>query len=321
MTLFRLGYVAMSVHLKNSSPSKTITYKNFSSFADQEAGINKLASVARTNIQNCLRLLKHNIAHDIRFFRLSSKLVPLATHEDLKGWNYIKDIKADLIELGAYATKNNMRIGFHPDHFVVLNSPKKDVLKVSLITLDYHYKLLKHMNIDQTHSCVLHLGGKYVNKEDSLERFVTNFGVVPNRIQKMIILENDDKTYNVEDILYVSQKLNIPLVFDLHHHLANHVNEDWTIYWEKILSTWSHSPHPIKMHISSPKNDNNFRHHADYIDPDMFIKFAKEVNESTPQIDCMIEAKMKDQALFRLVKDLQKHPDVEMVDQASFTIK
>ena len=50
---------------------------------DREAAIRKLERIANSNLENCLRLLKHNKGHDISFFRLSSKLIPLANHEEL----------------------------------------------------------------------------------------------------------------------------------------------------------------------------------------------------------------------------------------------
>lgn len=75
------------------------------------------------------------------------------------------------------------------------------------------------------------------------------------------------------------------------------------------------------MHISSPKNEKTFRHHADYVDADMFFAFLHEIKGSVPQIDCMIEAKMKDQALFTLMEDCKKREDVEIVDGSSFFLR
>lgn len=84
-TIVRLGYVAMSVNLKNCSPSQTMTYAQFTKMDDREAVIRKLEQIAISNVQNCLRLLKHNKGHDVRFFRLSSRLVPLAPMMRLQG--------------------------------------------------------------------------------------------------------------------------------------------------------------------------------------------------------------------------------------------
>ncbi|MFZ3579964.1 UV DNA damage repair endonuclease UvsE [Virgibacillus sp. DJP39] len=323
MTLVRLGYVAMSVHLQNASPSKTMTYKTFSKMEDQEAAIGKLEQIAQTNLHNCLRLLRHNAAHDIAFFRLSSKLVPLATHPELKGWNYIEAIQSSLGQVKEFLINHpDTRVDFHPDHFVLLNSPGKDVLANSVKTLRMHYKLLKGMGINHQHRCVLHVGGGYGDKEKALERFIHNWALVSTDLQHMIILENDDKVFTLSETLYLCEKLGVPLVFDYHHYLANHSEtENWQKEWERVVHTWTATKLPVKMHISSPKSDKQYRAHAEYVDSSMFMDFLREIKGSVPQIDCMIEAKQKDDALFTLMKDLRKYSEVEMVDGASFYIR
>src|SRR3954463_6441578 len=290
MTIVRLGYVAMSMELQNASPSQTMTFAQFEKIRDREAAIRKLERIALSNLENTHRLLKHNAFSNIHFYRLTSRLIPLANHEELLDWDYMKPLQEKLRELGDFAKKYEMRIDFHPDHFVVLNSDKKEVLKNSIKTLKLHYLLLKGMGIDQTHRCVLHVGGNYKETEKSLERFVDNWMVVPRSIQKMIILENDDTSFTLDDTLYLCEKLDIPLVFDYHHHLAHHRNENWEVNWDRVVATWKGSPLPIKMHISSPKNEAEFRHHSDNVDVDMFFRFLKEIKGTVPQIDCMIEA-------------------------------
>ncbi|WP_226034799.1 UV DNA damage repair endonuclease UvsE [Aquibacillus saliphilus] len=320
MTIYRLGYVAMSVHVKNSSPSKTMTYTSFSQHADREAAIRKLENIANTNIENSLRLLKHNKAFGISLFRLSSRLIPLATHKDLEDWDFINPTKEMLQELGNYAIRNDMRIDFHPDHFVVLNSPKSEVVKSSVKNLKYHFDLLNAMGLNPRHRCVLHTGGSYGNKENALERFIENWGRMSQRLQQMIILENDDKTFNTEDVLYLSEKLAVPHVFDIHHHQANNNNLDWTIYWDRIIKTWSDSKFPVKIHLSSPKSEKQFRHHADYVDPKMFLSFIHEVKGSVDTVDCMIEAKKKDDALFQLVRELKEDKSIKWINESTFEL-
>ncbi|MBU9713409.1 UV DNA damage repair endonuclease UvsE [Evansella tamaricis] len=320
MTVVRLGYVAMSMELKNSSPSQTMTYGQFKSLSDRDGAIRKLERISNSNLHNCLRLLKHNRAHDISFFRFSSKLVPLATHEELSDWNYMKSIKESLKELGEYILLHQMRVDFHPDHFVVLNSPKTEILKASLLNLKFFHRILKGMELDPRHRCVMHVGGSYKDKEGALERFIENWSVVPSGIQKLIMLENDDKSFRLQDTLYLCEKLDIPLVFDLHHHQANHEDENWEKDWDRVVKTWGNSPHPVKMHISSPKSEKEFRNHADHVDVDMFMEFLSKVKGSVPQIDCMIEAKQKDRALFKLMSELRKRVEVKIIDGASFEI-
>ncbi|WP_347552671.1 UV DNA damage repair endonuclease UvsE [Pseudalkalibacillus hwajinpoensis] len=321
MTIIRLGYVAMSMELSNSSPSQTMTFAQFQKLTNREAAIHKLERIAKSNLNNCLRLLKHNKGNEIHFFRFSSRLIPLANHEALDGWNYLSPLKNELEELGDFAKRAEMRVDFHPDHFVLLNSPKKEILKNSTTALAMHVRLLEAMGIDPAHRCVLHVGGGYKDKEQALERFLHNWMYTPQKIQQTVILENDDTTFTLLDTLYLCEKLNVPLVFDYHHHLACHETEEWAKYWTRVVNTWSESPLPVKMHISSPKSEKEFRSHADYVDVSMFFDFLNEIRDSTAQIDCMIEAKQKDGALFRLMEEIKKRDDVEIIDQSTFKLK
>ena len=136
MTYIRLGYVAMSMELQNASPSQTMTYAQFSKLKDREAAIRRLERIAQSNLHNCLRLLRHNEAGGIEFFRFSSKLIPLADHPELSDWSYMRSVKQETAAIKAYLREHpHIRADFHPDHFVVLNSPDMEVLKSSIKAL------------------------------------------------------------------------------------------------------------------------------------------------------------------------------------------
>lgn len=321
MTIVRLGYVAMSEELKNASPSQTMTFKQFQGINDRDAAIEKLERIAISNLENCLRLLRHSKANEIHFFRLSSRLIPLANHEELSDWKYMRALKEPLKDLADFLHKNPMRVDFHPDHFVLLNSLKTEILNNSIKTLAMHHALLKGMEIDPEHRCVLHVGGVYENREKALEQFIHNWGLVSTRLQNMIILENDDTSFTLHDTLYLCEKLGIPLVFDYHHHLAHHENINWQDQWGRIVGTWEHSRLPVKMHISSPRSEKEFRAHAEFVDSDMFMDFLNGMKGSVPEIHCMIEAKKKDLALFKLADDLKQKAEVEIIDGSSFKVK
>ena len=51
----------------------------------------------------------------------------------------MKPLNEKLRELGDFAKKHDIRVDFHPDHFVVINSVQKDILKNSIKTLKMHY--------------------------------------------------------------------------------------------------------------------------------------------------------------------------------------
>lgn len=321
MTIVRLGYVAMSMELQNASPSQTMTYKSFEQIENREAAIRKLERISLSNLHHTLRILRHNAASDIYFYRLTSRLIPLANHPELTDWNYLQPLEQKLQEIGDFVKEHDMRVDFHPDHFVLINSQKEEVLRNSIQTLKLHYSLLKGMGIDTTHRCVMHVGGNYKDTEKSMERFIDNWKTVPEHIQKLIMLENDDTSFTLEETLYLCEKLSIPLVFDYHHHVAHHHDPHWETYWDRVVQTWHESSLPVKMHISSPKSEKQFRHHADFIDIDMFFNFLREIKESIPRIDCMIEAKNKDEALFRLMAEIKDRHDVEIIDGSSFYLK
>ncbi|WP_059171515.1 UV DNA damage repair endonuclease UvsE [Bacillus sp. FJAT-27445] len=322
MTIVRLGYVAMSTVVEHCSPSQTMTFAQFQRLKDREAAIRKLERIALSNLENCLRLLRHNLANDIRFFRFSSRLIPLANHEELSDWDYITPLEEGFRNIAAFLKEHPSRVDFHPDHFVVLNTNKQDILKTSIQTLSMHYQILKGMGIQPKHRCVIHIGGGYNDKEKALEMFIHNWAYLPRKLQDMVMLENDDTTFTLKECLYLCEKLGVPCVFDYHHHLAhNGGGKGWEEDWERVATSWSWSPLPIKMHISSPKSKSEFRAHAGYIDPAMFLDFLQRVKGTVPEIDCMIEAKEKDAALFRLMNDLRGKPYIEIIDQASFRIK
>ncbi|MDW7617178.1 UV DNA damage repair endonuclease UvsE [Peribacillus simplex] len=322
MTFIRLGYVAMSTHVPNCSPSQTMTFAQFSKIKDKDAAIRKLERISISNLHNCWRLLIHNEANDIQFFRLSSKLIPLANHPEIPEWDYIDPLLEELAKLKSFITNHpKIRIDFHPDHYVILNSSNIDILKTSLRTLRMHYTLLEKMGINPEHRCVLHVGGGYGEHVQALEQFIHNWGLIPESIQRMVILENDDTTFTLTETLYLCEKLGIPIVFDYHHYLAHRLPiENWKDHWDRILNTWSNSKLPPKMHISSPRSDKEFRAHADFVDTGIFMDFLQQIKGSLPQLDCMIEAKQKDGALFQLMDQLQVYKDIVIIDGASFYI-
>ena len=68
---------------------------------------------------------------------------------------------------------------------------------------------------------ILHVGSSIFGKENSISRFINNFNKLPIYLRKCIAIENDDKVFNVNDVLKISKVTSIPIVLDYHHHLCN----------------------------------------------------------------------------------------------------
>lgn len=300
--IIRLGYVALSKTI-DITTSKTITYTDFTKNNDYL----KIDKIIKENLENLEKIIDYNIKNNIHFYRLSSKLIPLATKDDVV-FEYIDKYKSYYNKIAKKINKYNIRVDFHPDQFCVLNSTKKEVIENTFKILEYHYKILEALNIKDK-IIILHVGSSVLGKENSIKRFINSFYKLPKYLQNCIALENDDKVYNVKDCLYLCNKLNIPFVLDYHHHLCNKSEFNY----EDILKTWKIKP---KVHFSSPKNKTkkDIRSHHDYIEVDTFIDFIKQLPYD---VDIMIEAKMKDEVLFRLVRQL-KYYNIKFVDNTSF---
>lgn len=304
--LVRLGYVAISTAV-NATSSSPYTYNEYLS----KNNINKLDSVIKSNLLSLEEILKYNVKNNIHFYRISSKLIPLATKDDVK-FNYtVKYIKY-YTRISKIINKNNLRVDFHPDQFCVLNSTNNEVVNNSINILNYHYKLLKMMKVKDK-ILVLHVGSNVFGKENSIKRFINNFNKLPKFLKKCIAIENDDKIFNVEDVLKISNIINIPVVLDYHHYNCN--KSDINI--DKIFKTWGIRP---KLHFSSPKNSKEFRSHSDYINSDDFIEFIELIKKYNTDVDIMLEAKMKDDALFRLVRELKYKTNYKFIDDTSFEV-
>lgn len=307
----RLGYACISETLRTNY--KTYTYSNFIKDRNKQ----KLEEIIISNLFHLQELLKYNNKNQIHFFRISSNLIPLATKKEIN-MNYYTKYKTYYRQLEKEIRQNNMRVDFHPSEYCVLNSTKKEVVNQSIEILKYHYNLLCYLNVEKP-LLVLHIGSKEFGKEKSITRFINNFKKLPQNIQNVIAVENDDKSFNIEDCLMLSQKINIPIILDYHHHRCNPGKKSIEEVLPKIISTWKTTP---KMHFSSPKSKlkKEMRSHNDYIDTEEFIKFLNIIKSAKTDIDIMVEAKKKDEALFRLTRELKYQTNLKFLDDTTFVL-
>lgn len=314
--IIRLGYVGISKTLDITS-SKTISYTNFLKLKEKER-LEKIDNIIVSNLTNLEKIIDYNIKNNIHFFRITSNLIPLATLKGVK-FDYVKPYLSYYQKIAKKINESNMRLDFHPGEYTVLNSTKKEVVENTLEILKYHYNLLSALKI-KIPLMVLHIGSSVFGKENSLKRFINNFNKLPNDIKKCVALENDDKIYNVVDTLNLCQKLKVPMVLDYHHYVCNKGDIDINDYYEKIFETWK-TINP-KIHFSSPKSKlkKEFRSHHDYINVNDFIAFVESIKHLNFNIDIMIEAKEKDNALFKLVRELKYKTNYKFLDETSFEV-
>lgn len=300
----RFGYVSHALSLYDCSPSKTLTFTKYKTM-DKEERLNKLKELTSINIKNTLRALHYNIAQGIPLYRMSSSMVPLATHPEVE-FDYLTIFRNQFIEIGEFVKSHNLRVSFHPNQFTLFTSDKPHITENAIVDMRYHYDVLNTMGIVDKSVINIHVGGAYGNKDLATTRFHENIKKLPAHIKQQMTLENDDKTYNTSETLEICVKEDIPLVFDYHHHLANQCDESIEELLPKIYRTWAQKELLPKIHISSPKSEKEFRSHSDTIQIDFvkpFFEIAKKIGQD---IDVMIEAKKKDLALLQLMEELSK---------------
>ncbi|MFB5190224.1 UV DNA damage repair endonuclease UvsE [Alicyclobacillus fastidiosus] len=313
--IVRFGFVAMALDLQNASPSKAMTLTAFQKIDDREGALLRVTRIARENLANTLRILKYAYYEGIHLYRFSSKLIPLYGHEVTQSLDFMDVLREPLEAIGTYVQERDLRVSFHPDHFTVLNSPKTDVFENAVRDLERHVDLLETMGLTPTSKLNIHVGGAYGDKTGAIGRLVDRWEKVPHRVKRHLIFENDDKTYTANDTLQVCQTLGVPMTLDVHHHHCNHgENEDLAPLLPSIFQTWQGTGLVPKVHLSSPKNDKEFRAHADFVDVGTVCRFLDAVRELDADIDIMIEAKKKDQALKHLMHELRQVAGVTVLD-------
>ncbi len=265
----------------------------------QEVQKQRLAELCAANAQSLADALRFCRDNRIGSFRINSQILPLKTHpsagyelDDLPdGAKIIEAYK----ECGAFSRRHDIRTTFHPDQFVILSSPDPDVVTRSIADLAYQARVAEWVNADVIN---IHAGGVYNDKPSALARLAATIVALPGAVRRRLTLENDDRSYTPRDLLPVCRELNIPLVYDVHHHRCLPDGLSVESATEQAMETWNREP---LFHISSPKDGwdaKNPKKHHDYIDINDLPKGWLPLN-----ITVEVEAKAKELAVKKLMAE------------------
>ena len=262
----------------------------------------RYAELCAGNANALLAALQFCAANGIGSFRILTPIMPVKTHptfgyrvEELPGAD---DIVAAFRRCGEFARANHIRTGFHPDQFVVLNSPDENIVARSIADIESQAELAEWTNADTVN---IHGGGGYGDKAAALERFKRNLEKLSSRARVRLTVENDDKTYTPADLLPLCRSEDVPLVYDAHHHRC--LRDGLTVEEATAAARATWPKREPLFHLSSPlegwSGPKPERHH-DYIDPKDF----PAAWHGWP-LTVEVEAKAKEVAVARLLRDLQ----------------
>ena len=291
--LRRLGYACLCLSVDDSSPRGTIL---------RNATPERLRALTGANLTRLQRVLDFNAAHGVRMFRLSSDIVPFGSHpvNTVPWWD---EFAQPLARIGEQIRTSGMRVSMHPGQYTVLSSPDPRILEAARADLVFHARVLDALEADTRQKIVVHVGGAYSDKVAALDRWISAVRMLPDAVSARLVLENDERLFGAEDVLSASAATGVPVAFDvLHHRVYAGPCADAALpdLMRRAAGTWDTERDGVpKIHYSSQAAGLRPGAHAEYVEPTEFADFLA-LAPADVEFDCMLEAKAKNLALFRV---------------------
>jgi UV DNA damage endonuclease len=262
-----------------------------------------LGAIARDNAAALVEAVRHCRAIGIGAFRINSQILPLGTHPQ-SGYR-LDEIdeggaaREGFLEAGRLARELDVRLSFHPDQFVVLNSERQEVVSSAVAELEFQAAVAELVGAD---TLVVHAGGSAGGAEAALERLERGIDRLNGAARERLALENDDRRFAPSDLLPLCGRAGVPLVYDVHHHRCRPDGLTPLEATDAAAGTWR-GREPW-THISSPRDGWSApdpRPHAPYVDP---ADFPDAWRGRSLTID--VEAKDKERAVLALKRAIER---------------
>ena len=283
--MIRLGYVGVNTLLPTAS--KTFRLANFSE--------DKMLELAKANLLALESILKWNLAHQIYVFRITSGLIPFGS-SPINSGNWKIRLRQDFMRIGKFIKQQRMRVSVHPGQYTVINSPNERYFEAALIDLNYHCDILDYMELDSDHKIIVHGGGAYGSREESLDRLKERLQSLSPRIRRRLVIENDDRVYSAEEVLTLCNAVGLPALFDYFHHLIlpSFADPDLRTILARFAVTWQ-GARP-EVHYSDQDSGKRAGAHSQTIDLVQFGVFYRQIADL--ELDVVLEVKDKQESVF-----------------------
>ncbi len=289
-----IGYACIARGIRDSG-MRSCTLKN--------ASAKRLDQIIEVNLETLSRILDYNTRQGITLFRISSDIIPLGSHS-INQNHWWKDHARTLQQLGNKIRCTGMRVSMHPGQYTVLNALDHNIVERSVTDLEYHARFLDTLGINSQHKIILHTGGHYGDPKSSLTRFRNNFKLLSEKVQRRLVIENDEK-FDIAQVLDLASTLGIPVAFDVFHHKCHPSPQDETLYYwlEQSRSTWKVRDGIQKIHYSQQEPGLRIGAHSHHIELQPFLDFYQ--NLPRRPLDIMLEVKDKDLSALKCIYSLE----------------
>ncbi len=297
-----LGYACINMTLRKD---KITTNRSMITRTFLKEGITRSSDLALQNTRDVIEIIKWNHKNDFKLFRMTSDLIPWASEFSLSSMPDYRKISILLNGAGHLAAKYGQRITSHPGPFNVLVSPNERVVNNTIRDLSIHGEIFDLMGLSRTpyNKINIHCNGVYGDKQSAMDRFCKNFERLPESVQTRLTVENDDKAsmYSVKDLMYIHERIGIPIVFDYHHHkfCTGDMTEQEAL--ELAMSTWGDIKPVVHYSESRTLEDETAKPqaHSDYI--------YSKINTYGHDLDIVVEAKAKELTVLNYLSNFSKH--------------
>ncbi len=294
--LVRYGYACINITLQEQGIyiGRTAQRKAF-----LDKGIQHCSKLSLENIQDLVKILKWNIANNIRVYRMSSDMFPWCSEYKYNALPDYVEIRNLLEHCGDIVKQNNLRVSFHPGPFNCLASNDSDVVAKTVAELDKHSEIMSLMNMPESHMAKIniHIGGAYGDKPSAMSRFAKAFSKLSYATKSRLTVENDDRPsmFGPKDLYSLYTSIGTPIVFDGHHFQVGCTNElSYEQAYSMCYSTWNCTP---TFHWSNSAKEFEHKNTSNTTHSDWY--YTKMPILDIGNIDIILESKMKEQALIK----------------------
>jgi len=298
-----LGYCCINMTLRKD---KITTNRGMIKRTFLKEGISRSSDLALQNAKDLVEIIKWNERNGFKLFRMSSDLVPWASEFKLSDMPDYEKFSNVLKGAGTLAKNYGQRITSHPGPFNVLVSPNERVVENTIKDLSIHGEHFDLMGLERSHynPINIHCNGVYGDKQSAMDRFCKNFERLPESVRSRLVVENDDKAsmYSVKDLMYLHERIGIPITFDYHHHKFNTGGLTEQEALELAMSTWGNYKPLVHYSESRQLEEEGVKAqaHSDYI--------YSEINTYGHSLDIEVEAKMKELTVLDYLSNFGTHP-------------
>jgi UV DNA damage endonuclease len=289
----------------------------------------KLIDVAKRNILNTHALVKKvaELPPSLRMLRITSDMLSFYTMDEYKSFWQRQDVQDSLARwfapIGETARKNDVRVSFHPDQFVVLASDRPEVVNKSIEEFEYHADMARFMGYGKQFQDIkinVHISGR-----QGPEGIRRAYNRLSPEARNGLTIENEEISWGLDSCLELIDL--VPIVLDIHHNWIKTgeyiektdprigmVIDSWRGVRPVIHYSVSREDYlPGACTVSRPclttllengHNKQKLRAHSDYYWNDAVNRWAMTHNEWA---DVMCESKAKNLASFKLYEQFKNN--------------